>query len=192
MTLVSFHGRVHREMKVGANDAGSSEIATSNSAALQFDVRCADRRSFMKLVLLGAGAYLLPLPKAEAQAGQKVLRMATTLSDIPYLGGQANGGAEGIRFVNFSLYDALVIWDFWQGDRPTKIVPNLAESWSVNDTNKKVWTFKLRRGVKFHDGSEFNAHTVVWNFEKLMKPDAALRQAASRGRRQLHGHDRSR
>jgi ABC-type transport system substrate-binding protein len=189
MTVVSFHGRVHR--KTGHRDCALTEVAESDGdgqrdrpSCLQFDIACADRRSFMKSILLGAGACLLPMPKARAQAGQKVLRMAMTLSDIPYLGGQANGGAEGIRFVNFSLYDALVIWDFWQGDRPTKLVPNLAESWSVNDADKKIWTFKLRRGVKFHDGSEFNAHSVVWNFEKLMKPNVPhydKRQAAAAG-----------
>ena len=34
------------------------------------------------------------------------------------------------------------------------------------------WIFKLREGVKFHDGSEFTADAVVWNFDKLLKNDA--------------------
>jgi len=187
MRVPSFHNRVHRNAddRISPENAESrGETWTDPSDLLQCDIACTDRRGFMKAVLLGAGAFLLPLPKAEAQAGQKVLRMAMTLSDIPYLAGQANGGAEGIRFVNFSLYDALMIWDFWQGDQPTKLTPNLAESWSVDDANKNIWTFKLRRGIKFHDGSEFNAHAVVWNFEKLMKsnvPHFDKRQAAAAG-----------
>jgi len=142
------------------------------------------RRSFMKALLLGAGSLCIPWRDAQAQAGQKVLRIAMTLSDIPYICGQATGGAEGIRFIGFSLYDALVRWDFEQNERPTKIIPNLAESWSVDPETKKIWTFKIRQGVKFHDGSAFNAHAVAWNFEKMMKSDAPhydKRQAAQAG-----------
>ena len=142
------------------------------------------RRTFMKALLIGAGSFCIPLRNAHAQAGQKVLRIAMTLSDIPYICGQATGGAEGIRFIGFSLYDALVRWDFEQNERPTKIIPNLAESWSVDPETKKIWTFKIRHGVKFHDGSAFDAHSVVWNFDKMMKPDTPhydKRQAAQAG-----------
>ena len=38
-------------------------------------------------------------------------------------------------------------------------------------THKK-WTFKLRPGVTFHDGSPFNADAVVWNVDKVLKQDA--------------------
>ena len=72
------------------------------------------RRTFMKALLLGAGSLCIPWHEVQAQAGQKVLRIAMTLSDIPYICGQATGGAEGIRFIGFSLYDALVRWDFEQ------------------------------------------------------------------------------
>jgi peptide/nickel transport system substrate-binding protein len=45
-----------------------------------------------------------------------------------------------------------------------KIVPWLATSWDSPDT--KVWTFKLREGVKFHDGTEFDADAVKFNFDR--------------------------
>src|SRR5207247_5028308 len=38
--------------------------------------------------------------------------------------------------------------------------------------DKKKWTFKLRPGVTFHDGSPFNADAVIWNVEKVLKQDA--------------------
>lgn len=47
----------------------------------------------------------------------------------------------------------------------TKIVPSLAESWTP-DPSGLVWTFKLRPGVKFQDGTDFNADAVCANFNR--------------------------
>jgi len=46
----------------------------------------------------------------------------------------------------------------------TKVVPWLAESWESSDG--KTWTFKLREGVKFHDGTPCDAEAVKWNFDR--------------------------
>ena len=47
----------------------------------------------------------------------------------------------------------------------TEVVPSLAEKWEVNKDGT-VWTFTLRKGVKFHDGTAFDAAAVVWNFDR--------------------------
>jgi peptide/nickel transport system substrate-binding protein len=47
----------------------------------------------------------------------------------------------------------------------TDLVPALATEWNGSD-NGKVWTFKLRQGVKFHDGTDFNAEAVKFNVER--------------------------
>jgi peptide/nickel transport system substrate-binding protein len=52
------------------------------------------------------------------------------------------------------------------------LTPALAESWSV-DPKAATITFKLRKGVKFHDGTDFNAQAVKWNLEKEMSPGSA-------------------
>ncbi|MEO5701778.1 MAG: ABC transporter substrate-binding protein [Casimicrobiaceae bacterium] len=58
------------------------------------------------------------------------------------------------------IYDTLV----WSGDG-LELEPRLAESWkAVNDT---TWEFKLRKGVKFHDGSDFTAQDVKFSIERI-------------------------
>jgi peptide/nickel transport system substrate-binding protein len=49
----------------------------------------------------------------------------------------------------------------------TEIVPQLATSWSVT-SNGLEWTFKLRSGVKFHDGTPFNAQAVKYTIDRVM------------------------
>ena len=50
--------------------------------------------------------------------------------------------------------------------------PVLAESWSPNEDGS-VWTFKLRKGVKFHSGKAFGADDVVATFDRLADPNGA-------------------
>lgn len=48
--------------------------------------------------------------------------------------------------------------------------PLLATEWSVND-DQTVWTFKLREGVKFHDGSDFDAEDVAAHYNRILDPE---------------------
>src|SRR2546425_1673533 len=50
-----------------------------------------------------------------------------------------------------------------------KLVPWLAESWTVAKDGRSA-TFKLRRDVKFHDGTQFNAESVKFNFDRIVDP----------------------
>ncbi|HEV2673032.1 MAG TPA: ABC transporter substrate-binding protein [Aliidongia sp.] len=112
------------------------------------------------------------MPLASPALAEKVLRVAMTVADVPLTTGQPSQGTEGLRFMGGTVYDGLVNWDLSSADKAAALVPGLAESWTVDAADKTKWLFKLRRGVKFHDGSDFNADAVVWNFDKLLKRDA--------------------
>ncbi len=107
--------------------------------------------------------------QAEAQG---TLRVGMTLADIPVSFGQPDQGFEGFRFMGLMLYDALINWDMTSADKPSGLIPGLAESWSVDPIDKTKWTFNLRKGVTFHDGSPFNADAVIFNFDKLLDKDS--------------------
>jgi ABC-type transport system substrate-binding protein len=106
------------------------------------------------------------------QAAEKVLRVGMSAADIPINIGQPDQGFEGFRFMGYMLYDPLVLWDLSKADKPATLVPALAESWEVDPNNDKRWIFHLRKGVKFHDGSDFTADDVVWNFKKVRDTEA--------------------
>jgi peptide/nickel transport system substrate-binding protein len=122
-------------------------------------------------VLMLIGVLLWP-PVTAAQGRGGVLRIGMTASDIPYTAGQPDQGGEGYRFIGYQIYDALINWDLTQGDRLPDLVPGLAERWEVSKGDNTKWIFYLRTGVKFHDGTEFNADAVIWNMERVRNKDA--------------------
>jgi ABC-type transport system substrate-binding protein len=115
------------------------------------------------------------------QAQEKVLRIAMTAADIPRTLGQPDQGFEGNRFTGIPMYDALTHWDLSKSDAPSGVGPGLATSWTVGATDKTKWTFKLRPGVKFHDGSPVNADAIVWNVRKVLDKDAVHFDASQVG-----------
>ena len=65
-----------------------------------------------------------------------------------------------------NVYDGLTRYR----DGTLEVEPALAESWEISEDGK-TYTFKLRSGVKFHDGSDFNAEAVKFNFDRMLKED---------------------
>lgn len=64
--------------------------------------------------------------------------------------------------IAWHLFDALT-----HVDESTRLAPGLAESWRAVDPT--TWEFKLRRGVKFHDGSDFTAEDAVFSIDRAAK-----------------------
>src|SRR6201994_4254590 len=120
------------------------------------------------LVLAAALSASLP----QLAHAETVIRIGMTAADIPRTLGQPDQGFEGNRFTGVTMYDSLTMWDLSSADKPSVMIPGLATEWKVDDADHKKWTFKLRSGVTFHDGSPFNADAVVWNVDKVLKQDA--------------------
>jgi len=125
----------------------------------------------LRLATGAAVAGLLAVSGLPAGA-QSVVRIGMTAADIPRTLGQPDQGFEGNRFTGNTMYEGLTTWDLSSADKASVVIPGLATEWNVAPDDKTKWIFKLRPGVKFHDGSDFNADAVVWNVEKVLKQDA--------------------
>ena len=65
---------------------------------------------------------------------------------------------------DFLVYNRLTFFN-----SKLNIIPDLAESWNASP-DQKVWTFHLRKGVKFHNGRELDAEDVLATFKRLLDP----------------------
>jgi peptide/nickel transport system substrate-binding protein len=122
-------------------------------------------------------SLLLVLPAG----AEDILRIAMTASDIPTSTGTPNNGFEGYRFLGYPIFEGLMLWDLTRADRPADLRPGLAESYEQAADDKKTWIFHLRHGVKFHDGTDFNAGAVMWNMDRFFKNDSPQFDLAASG-----------
>jgi peptide/nickel transport system substrate-binding protein len=67
---------------------------------------------------------------------------------------------------NKLLYDGMTGLDWNEAKQGWDIVPELATSWDITKSDTIV--FQLRKGVKFHDGTDWNAEVAKWNIERMM------------------------
>ena len=69
------------------------------------------------------------------------------------------------------VYDNIVFNGLTRMDETLTVKPDLAESWSFSP-DLKTWTFKLRSGVKFHNGDTLVADDVVATFQRMLDPSS--------------------
>lgn len=103
----------------------------------------------------------------EADDGKMIIREATNVPGL-ITPGVWDGQALSL---NASIYDFLVEVD----PADNELMPSLASEWSTEDG--RVWTFKLREGVTFHDGSAFTSEDVKFTVERTQDPDLGHLQA---------------
>ena len=124
------------------------------------------RRTFLSLC---AAAGLAPRTAWAADPPKKggTLRVGFYIEAVtmdPHL-----SGSKVDRQVYHNIYEPLVTLDTKLGIRP-----GLAESWTQPDPRTLV--FKLRRGVKFHDGTDFNAEAAKFNFNRMKTEPKSIRK----------------
>lgn len=61
-------------------------------------------------------------------------------------------------------------------DMTGAIVPALATEWNPSETNPNIWVFKLREGVTYHDGAEFDSEDVVFSLNRAMTDDSDYKE----------------
>ncbi len=121
------------------------------------------RKLIAALALLACAACLCGGPAAADAARHKTLVFgrsadATFLDPAKFLDNES-------AMVIENIFDGLVRY----ADGSTRIEPALAESWSVSEDGR-VYTFRLRRGVLFHDGSPFNAAAAQFSLARKTDP----------------------
>ena len=115
-------------------------------------------------VLAGAGAALsvgtgpIPYARAQKQGGTLVLAFQT---DIPVFNNVVDSQF-GAHMVSSNLFNMLVYLD-----TDLKVQPELAESWSFENGGRDA-VFRLRKGVRFHDGAPLTSADVKFTIEKAM------------------------
>jgi peptide/nickel transport system substrate-binding protein len=97
-----------------------------------------------------------------ALAAEKSTKFAVTWNASDTMDPHVKQDVSAAAF-NLKIYDNLLPY---QGN-PQAIVPWLADSHAVSDDGK-TWTFHLRRGVQFHDGSTLTAEVVRFSFARLL------------------------
>src|SRR6478752_10118257 len=133
------------------------------------------RKAFCTVALLTA------LLSSHSATAESTLRIAMTAADIPTATGLPNNGFEGMRFMGYPIFEGLVLWDLTKTDQLAGLQPGLAEKWEQAPDDKKTWIFHLRKGVKFHDGTDFNADAVIWNLERIFNKDSPQFEAQATG-----------
>jgi peptide/nickel transport system substrate-binding protein len=106
-----------------------------------------------RFLVLVAALWALDTGGAELRVG---LAADVTSMDPHFLNLQPNIN------IAWHVFDALT-----HVDEDARLIPGLATSWRATDAT--TWEFKLRRGVKFHDGSEFTAADAVFSIERTLK-----------------------
>lgn len=122
------------------------------------------RRLVQGLGILLAIAAVAATPAAGQPKTGGTLVVATT-NDTPDLDIQKYISSSQHNAL-LPLFNGLVEKDWTVDAEFPPIVPGLATSWSVSDDGK-TYTFKLREGVRFHDGSPFNAEAAHFNFQRM-------------------------
>jgi len=136
-------------MKDFFNNSGKKFLGVSAAAALA----------------LGLSACATDEPGATSESNEPAVLIAAIGGEPDQLDPHKTSSYFSFQVLE-NVYDTLV-----EPDDNLEMVPALAESWEISD-DLLTWTFNLREGVTFHDGSDFTADDVVYSYRRII--DEAL------------------
>ncbi len=120
-------------------------------------------------IAVGAALSLALALPAQAQApkdgGELTVALETDVRGFDTVEGGVLGQTGEI--VMRAIEEPLLDWN----PETQEPEPLLATSWEASE-DQKTWTFKLREGVKFHDGNEFGADDVAAHYNRILDPEA--------------------
>jgi len=117
-----------------------------------------------------AVAVLMGLSLSSAAWGAKDSLTMGMVLEPPHLDPTANAAAAIDEVVYANIFEGLT-----RINRNGEVLPGLAESWEISDDGK-VYRFKLREGVTFHDGSAFDSADVIFSIERATAEDSVNAQ----------------
>lgn len=118
-----------------------------------------------RLIAVASIAALTATGTAFAQAPNKGGTLTYSYHPEPTALSTISTTAVPVALISTKIYESLLHWE----GAEMKPVPGLAESWSRSDDGL-TWTFKLRNGVKWHDGQPFTSADVKFSVESIILP----------------------
>jgi peptide/nickel transport system substrate-binding protein len=109
---------------------------------------------------IAAVAVGIMISLAAPARAEKVLRWAFSTGAVTFDPHSANSGPDDMQ--QYSVYERLLATS-----SRLEVIPQLAVAWGPVDT--VTWEFKLRRGVRFHDGTPFTAEDVVFSLARAQR-----------------------
>src|SRR5438309_167151 len=122
------------------------------------------RRELLKAAGVAGAAAALPTARAAAQSTQKRELVVAQGGDISKFDPHYSTSSNDIR-ISFNLFDNLV-----SRHPDGKLYPSLATEWKLE--GQTTWRFKLRQGVKFHNGDPLTSADVKYTIERTYDPAA--------------------
>ena len=101
----------------------------------------------------------------QTAAGKKILTIQLG-PDVESIDPALNSAVDGANYILFAFDNLLKM------DKDGKVVPGLAEKYEVSD-DQLTWTFHLRDGLKWSDGSALTAEDFVYSWQRLVDPNVA-------------------
>ncbi|MEQ9573528.1 MAG: ABC transporter substrate-binding protein, partial [Nitratireductor sp.] len=115
-------------------------------------------------------ATALALASSTSVLAAKTDLVVGVVLEPPHLDPTAGAAAAIDEIVYANVFEGLT-----RIGRGGEVAPALAESWEISDDGK-VYTFKLRAGATYHDGSAFDAEDVKFSLERAMAEDSTNAQ----------------